>query len=68
MVLFFLQLILQLKQDCNDLTEEELSKLGVNLLNCQSALEGRKVYPCTSSMVLDNWFYLIKKNFSFSKP
>lgn len=49
---FVYQLILHLKQDCNDLSEEELSKLGVNLLNCQSYLEGRPVYPCSSSMVL----------------
>ncbi|KAI9560103.1 hypothetical protein GHT06_014113 [Daphnia sinensis] len=46
------KLILQLKQDCNDLSEEDLSKLGVNLLNCQSRIEGRKVFPCTSSMSL----------------
>ncbi|KAK4029654.1 protein brambleberry [Daphnia magna] len=46
------KLILQLKQDCNDLSEEDLSKLGVNLLNCQSRLEGRKVFPCTSLMSL----------------
>ncbi|XP_046463606.1 protein brambleberry-like [Daphnia pulex] len=46
------KLILQLKQDCNDLSEEDLSKLGVNLLNCQSRLEGRRVYPCSSSMTL----------------
>ena len=41
---------LHMKQDCNDLSEEDLSKLGINLLNCQSRLEGRKVFPCSSSM------------------
>jgi len=46
------KLVLQLKQDCNDLTEDDLSKLGVNLLNCQSKQEGRPVYPCLSSMSL----------------
>ena len=47
------KLILQMKQDCNELTEENLSKLGVNLLNCQSETEGRAVYPCSSSMSLE---------------
>lgn len=44
-------MILQLKEDCNDLSEEALSKLSVNLLNCQSQMEGRKVFPCTTEMV-----------------
>nr|CAH0113208.1 unnamed protein product [Daphnia galeata] len=50
------KLILQLKQDCNDLSEEDLSKLGVNLLNCQSRLEGRRTLKeCTSDMDSDTW-------------
>jgi hypothetical protein len=46
----FLQVVIKIRNSCSDLTEEELAKMSVDLLNCQSALEGRH-FPCTSSMV-----------------
>ena len=52
--LFFLhgfQVILALQKSCAELNEEDLSKVAVNLLNCQSAVEDRTVFPCTSDMV-----------------
>ncbi|XP_059146093.1 protein brambleberry-like [Physella acuta] len=44
--------IYHLKKKCGELTEEELGKLSVQLLNCQSEAENRPVYPCTTSMSL----------------
>lgn len=46
-----MQVILALQKSCAELTEEDLSKVAVNLLNCQSAVENRAVFPCTSDMV-----------------
>ncbi|XP_073973659.1 protein brambleberry-like isoform X3 [Rhodnius prolixus] len=46
------QLVLKLKTSCGELSDEELSKLAVGLLNCQSEVEGRKVFPCTPEMSL----------------
>lgn len=45
------KVVLKIRTSCSDMTEEELAKLGVNLLNCQSAVEGRKMFPCTEEMV-----------------
>lgn len=45
------RVVLELKDTCAQLTEEDLGKLGVNLLNCQSLIEGRQTYPCTKNMV-----------------
>lgn len=45
------RVILELKSACSQMTEEDLGKLGVNLLNCQSLIEGRQTFPCTSQMV-----------------
>jgi len=45
-------IINRLKTSCHQLSDEQLSKLSVNLLNCQSAVEGRKVYKCTEEMAL----------------
>ena len=36
---------------CSELSEEELAKLSVRLLNYQSEAEGCTVYPCTYDMV-----------------
>ncbi|XP_065666977.1 protein brambleberry isoform X5 [Hydra vulgaris] len=47
-----LLIVNRLKSTCSKLSEEDLSKLGVNLLNCQSAVEGRKVFPCNDDMKL----------------
>lgn len=50
------KVVLKIKTSCSSMTEEELAKLSVNLLNCQSVTEGRKVFPCTEEMVmLDNF-------------
>ncbi|XP_018402480.1 PREDICTED: protein brambleberry-like [Cyphomyrmex costatus] len=46
------KVIMKIKTSCSDMSEEELAKLGVNLLNCQSAVEGRKMFPCTEEMSL----------------
>ncbi|KAK3705501.1 hypothetical protein RRG08_041375 [Elysia crispata] len=44
--------IYNLKKKCGELSEEELGKLSVQLLNCQSEAEDRPVFPCTHSMSL----------------
>ncbi|XP_072911171.1 protein brambleberry [Hemitrygon akajei] len=41
-----------LTSSCSDLSEEELSKLGVSLFNCQAAAEHRQTYLCTADMTL----------------
>ncbi|CAK9826864.1 Protein brambleberry [Anthophora retusa] len=46
------KVIIKIKTSCSDMTEEQLAKLSVNLLNCQSAVEGRKMFPCTEEMSL----------------
>ena len=40
-----------LTKSCNQLTSEEIGKLGIMLLNCQFEGEGRGTYPCTTEMV-----------------
>ncbi|XP_068249907.1 protein brambleberry-like [Palaemon carinicauda] len=47
------RVILSLQTSCHDLTNDELSKVAVNLFNCQSFAEGRPVFPCTMSMTLE---------------
>jgi hypothetical protein len=42
----------ELKKACNDISEEELAKLSVALLNCQSDSEGRPTYSCTVDMTI----------------
>ncbi|XP_076236306.1 protein brambleberry isoform X2 [Calliopsis andreniformis] len=46
------KVIMKIRTSCSEMTEEELAKLSVNLLNCQSAVEGRKMFPCTEEMSL----------------
>ncbi|XP_033642065.1 protein brambleberry-like [Asterias rubens] len=46
------RVIAELESSCNDITEEELGKLGVALLNCQSKSEGRSTFTCTKEMTL----------------
>ncbi|XP_043674728.1 protein brambleberry-like isoform X2 [Vespula pensylvanica] len=46
------KVIIKIRTSCYDMTEEQLAKLSVNLLNCQSAVEGRKIFPCTEEMSL----------------
>lgn len=43
-------MILKLKTDCHKLNDEQVAKLAVHLLNCQSYIEGRPTYPCTEKM------------------
>ncbi|KAH6933894.1 hypothetical protein HPB50_018675 [Hyalomma asiaticum] len=47
-----LDVLLGLTSSCSQLNEEDLGKLSVRLLNCQSAVEGRPTFPCTDEMSL----------------
>ena len=47
----YVQVVFSLKKRCGELSEEELNKLAVQLLNCQSQAEGRPVFKCTQEMV-----------------
>lgn len=49
------KVIMKIRTSCSDMSEEELAKLSVNLLNCQSAVEGRKIFPCTEEMVYNRY-------------
>ncbi|XP_053673758.1 protein brambleberry-like [Anopheles nili] len=46
------RIILKLKKSCNDLNAEQMGKLSVMLLNCQSDSEGRPLFACTDEMPL----------------
>ncbi|XP_035697705.1 protein brambleberry-like [Branchiostoma floridae] len=46
------RIIAELKSSCGEMTEEEIAKLGVALLNCQSQVEGRPTFTCTQDMSL----------------
>ncbi|CAH1239341.1 Hypp5806 [Branchiostoma lanceolatum] len=46
------RIIAELKSSCGEMTEEEIAKLGVALLNCQSQVEGRPTFACTQEMSL----------------
>ncbi|XP_008554835.1 protein brambleberry isoform X3 [Microplitis demolitor] len=46
------KVVMKIRTSCSGMTEEELAKLSVNLLNCQSSVEGRKIFPCTEEMSL----------------
>uniref|UniRef100_A0A3P9H0Z5 Brambleberry n=1 Tax=Oryzias latipes TaxID=8090 RepID=A0A3P9H0Z5_ORYLA len=64
--------VAQLKSSCENLSEENLAKLGVALFNCQAEAEGRLTFPCTDEMGIkectagmdsDTWnAYLIVSN------
>ncbi|ENN76300.1 protein brambleberry [Dendroctonus ponderosae] len=66
------RVVLRLKTDCNKMNDEELAKMAVHLLNCQSFVEGRKIFTCmeemsikqcTSAMDSDTWnSYLLMSN------
>jgi hypothetical protein len=47
----FLQVVKKIHNSCPDVTEDELAKINVNQLNCQSAIEVRQRFPHASSMV-----------------
>lgn len=44
--------VAELEGTCGDLSEEDIAKLSVRLLNCQSEVEKRRVYQCTSDMTI----------------
>ncbi|CAG9859936.1 unnamed protein product [Phyllotreta striolata] len=44
------RVVLKLKTDCDKLNDEQLAKMAVHLLNCQSWVEGRPIFPCTDEM------------------
>eukprot|EP01137_Pigoraptor_chileana_P007712 Opistho-2@53645 len=41
-----------LRKSCSSMSEEEISKVGVNLFSCQSEMEGRPAFPCTADMTI----------------
>ncbi|XP_071052470.1 protein brambleberry-like [Onthophagus taurus] len=44
------RIVLRLKKGCHEMNDEEVSKMAVMLLNCQSAIEERRLYPCNENM------------------
>ncbi|KAK5646978.1 hypothetical protein RI129_005442 [Pyrocoelia pectoralis] len=44
------RVVLKLQTTCDKMNDEQLAKMAVMLLNCQSSVEGRKIYPCTDTM------------------
>ncbi|XP_050100303.1 protein brambleberry-like [Anopheles aquasalis] len=46
------RIVLKLKKSCHELNGEQMGKLAVMLLNCQSDSEGRPLFPCTDEMSL----------------
>ncbi|KAJ8969351.1 hypothetical protein NQ317_016136 [Molorchus minor] len=44
------RVVLKLKSDCDKMNDEQVAKMAVHLLNCQSYIEGRRIYPCTDEM------------------
>ncbi|XP_035795721.1 protein brambleberry-like [Anopheles albimanus] len=46
------RIVLKLKKSCHELNGEQMGKLAVMLLNCQSDSEGRPLFPCTEEMSL----------------
>lgn len=44
--------VFNLKKKCRELTEEDMGKLAVQLLNCQSESEGRPVFKCSQDMTI----------------
>lgn len=46
------RVVLKLRSSCQELNAEQLGKLAVMLLNCQSNSEGRALFECTDGMSL----------------
>lgn len=46
------RVVLKLRNSCHELNAEQLGKLAVMLLNCQSNSEGRALFECTDIMSL----------------
>jgi len=45
------RVILSLKKNCNQMSQSEINKMAIMLLNCQLQIEGRQTYPCKPEMV-----------------
>ncbi|XP_055388087.1 protein brambleberry-like isoform X2 [Condylostylus longicornis] len=48
------RVILSLKNSCNVLTDEELGKLAISLMNCQHVIEKRSVINCSTKVSLSD--------------
>lgn len=46
------RVVMKLRKSCHELHAEQLGKLAVMLLNCQSVSEGRRLFECTETMSL----------------
>jgi hypothetical protein len=46
------RVVAELEGTCGGISEEEMAKLSVRLLNCQLEVEKRRTYQCTSDMAL----------------
>lgn len=46
------RVIMKLRKSCHELNAEQMGKLAVMLLNCQSNSEGRNLFKCTETMSL----------------
>lgn len=46
------RVVLTLQKSCADMNAEQMGKLAVMLLNCQSDTEARPLFPCTDAMSL----------------
>lgn len=46
------RVVLKLRNSCNEMNAEQIGKLAVMLLNCQSSSEGRVLFECTGDMSL----------------
>lgn len=46
------RVVMKLRKSCHELNAEQLGKLAVMLLNCQSISEGRSWFECTETMSL----------------
>lgn len=57
------RVLLTLKKKCDSLSAEEIGKLSVMFMNCQSNVEGRQIYSCTHSMVLYIFFLFVGKKY-----
>lgn len=57
------RVILKLRKSCHELNAEQLGKLSVMLLNCQSYSEGRSMYECTENMVRTSCLYSSNDHF-----
>lgn len=49
------QVVHELRESCGNMGEEELGKMAVALLNCQSQAENRRTFTCTDEMVSDQY-------------